>query len=265
MNYLRHIVTLFLVCCTALLNAQEPSSQLVLISESQVNFDRFIGVDQFGFTYYINSNVLYKSKIGQQEVFQFQDFALGQITKVDITNPLKVTLYYEKANSVIILDNRLNELTRVNFNKSQPMMLTAMVSTSRQDQLWVVDMNAQLLHQFNFRSQTLVNSSLPLNTPFNHFASGYNYFFFANDNTVFGFNVYSNKVFELVTGKLDYLSFSYPNLAFIKTQNLHMINIESKKELIISLENIPYQDVYLNAENFYIYDQKNLKTFKVSE
>ncbi|QSS96766.1 hypothetical protein [Psychroflexus sp. ALD_RP9] len=263
---MRQIVLLVFSLVFSLAEAQESTLKLKLIKETPVNYDRFLGFDQFGFVYYINNNVLFKEHDDKKTLFQYQEFALGNISAVDLTNPLKITLYYNQSNLSIILDNRLNELFRINFNQVKSTLITAMVSTSRQDQLWVFDLNSQVLHQFDYRNSRIVNSSLPLKAPFNHFASGYNYFFYSNDNFVYGFNVYGNEILRKKhNASIHKLEFIYPNLLIVQDDTLKIYNVETKKKEVFDLSNIPYQDVFLNDENFYIYDGKTLKTYQVSD
>jgi hypothetical protein len=57
----------------------------------------------------------YFSKIGTRETFVYQNFSLGKITKVDLQNPLKIVLFYENFNTVVTLDNQLNEIQKSQF------------------------------------------------------------------------------------------------------------------------------------------------------
>ena len=263
---MRQIVLLVFSLVFNLVEAQDNTLNLKLINKSTVNYDRFLGFDQFGYVYYINNNVLFKEHKDKKTLFQYQEFALGNITAVDLTNPLKIVLYYNQSNLSIILDNRLNELFRIDFNQVENTLITAMVSTSRQDQLWVFDLNAQVLNQYNYRNSRVVNSSLPLKAPFNHFASGYNYFFYSNDSFLYGFNVYSNLVLNKKQDiPISKLQFTYPYLLMIQGKNLTVYNVETQQTKVFDLTNIPYQDVFLNDENLYIYDGKTIKTYQVSD
>ena len=70
--------------------------------------DDFIGFDNIGNYYYIKNNVLFKKT--ESTILQYQNVSLGKIKKVDIINPLKIVLFYEDFNSVVFLDNLMNEI-----------------------------------------------------------------------------------------------------------------------------------------------------------
>ena len=57
-----------------------------------INADAFVGFDGFNNCIYIKNNVLYK-KI-DSSILQYQNLGLGKITKVDITNTLKIIIFY---------------------------------------------------------------------------------------------------------------------------------------------------------------------------
>jgi hypothetical protein len=75
-----------------------------------------LGYDSFGFIIPLKQ---YFSKIGTRETFVYQNFSLGKITKVDLQNPLKIVLFYENFNTVVTLDNQLNEIQKSIFPKVQ--------------------------------------------------------------------------------------------------------------------------------------------------
>ena len=45
------------------------------------------------------------------------DSSMGLISKVDLYNPLKIKVWFLDFNSLVVLDNFLNEITRINFNE----------------------------------------------------------------------------------------------------------------------------------------------------
>lgn len=266
MNALPTLAFTLFFCFSSFLGHTQDVKQLQLTGEVDLSFDRFIGVDQFGYIYYLTNNVLYKAQKEQPPTQQFQAFALGELTRVDLTNPLKITLYYETANTAIVLDNRLNELERINFSQLQQTMTTTMVASSRAQQFWVVDMNGQVLHQFDYKQRAIVNSSLPLKPSITNYANAYNYFFYATATSIYAHNVYGNLVFQLnLEQPISVLSFSYPHLLYGEAKDFKVFNIETKLSSRIDFTNIPYQDVFLNDENFYIYDGKKLKTYQITD
>ncbi len=74
-------------------------------SKLKIQADAFYGFDNFGFAYYGFENALIKEKEGQKS--QYQNLALGKISRVDLQNPLNLVLHYANFNAVVLLYNKL--------------------------------------------------------------------------------------------------------------------------------------------------------------
>ena len=72
-----------------------------------------ISADSLGELFFLEDNNLRKG-----EDYFFSDSSLGPITKVDFYNNFKLKVWYQDFNTLVILDNYLNEITRVEFNKA---------------------------------------------------------------------------------------------------------------------------------------------------
>ena len=110
-----YFLFLFVIVSTTLFS-QEKSIATSLIATEFLEADIFVGKDKFGFNYYIKNNVFFKKD--NQELFQYKNVALGKIMKVDLLNPLKIILFYENFNTIIIVDNQLNEIQKINFSEN---------------------------------------------------------------------------------------------------------------------------------------------------
>src|SRR5699024_597183 len=91
------------------------SQDWYLQDSTPLNADEFVGVDSYNYTYWVKERILYKQLEG--ESFSFSDHQLGAIRFVDITSPLTVLVFYYDAQTVVVLDNKLNEIERVVFSR----------------------------------------------------------------------------------------------------------------------------------------------------
>ena len=94
--------------------------------QTQILTDKvFKGFDGLGNEYFVKNNVFMKQS--ETESWEYKNVALGKISAVDIINPLKIVLFYEDFNSVVLLDNQLNKMTEINFSQNPtPIVVTAM-------------------------------------------------------------------------------------------------------------------------------------------
>ena len=92
--------------------------------------------------------VLYKE--GGDGSFSFNDFQLGRLSSVDILNPLKVVLFYEDTNTVLLLDNRLNVIERIAFNNLMDFINVGNATNAGNSNLWIFNVDSQQLELFNY-------------------------------------------------------------------------------------------------------------------
>ena len=102
---------LFLFVFTNLIFSQNSALLDKISSEKIMYTEKKIHIDMMNTTYYLSKSELLKNK----NLF-FSDFSLGEISTVDLFNPLKLMLWYKNYNTMVVLDNFLNEIVRVNFN-----------------------------------------------------------------------------------------------------------------------------------------------------
>ena len=152
------------------------NKKLIAIEMNSIAFDgdAFLGYDSFGFYYTINNNVF--SKIGTRDTLEYKNISLGKITKVDIQNPLKIVLFYENFNTVIILDNQLNETQKINFSESIVPIAATAIGIASQNQLWIYNSMNQQLGFFDYLNKEYKTVSVPFTESIEHYASNFNIF-----------------------------------------------------------------------------------------
>ena len=56
----------------------------------------------------------------EDKLLKYSNLQLGPITSANSFNPLKINVFYKAFNTVIILDNRLAEIYKIDFNQTKP-------------------------------------------------------------------------------------------------------------------------------------------------
>lgn len=137
-------------------------TQNVKLTDSiSLKADTFIGVDDFENYYYTIGNTLYKK--GKKKTYSYTNTQLGNITSVDITNPLKIVVFFEAFNSVVLLDNRLNEFTNtINFTTEDFAKNVAFAGISSNNNIWLFSKDDNTLSLWNYKTKATVFESQPL-------------------------------------------------------------------------------------------------------
>ncbi len=116
-------------------------------------------VDQFQNLYVVNNAELRKYDPTYKQLYSYSNPLKGAINQVDVMNALNPYIFYKDWNEVVVVDNRLNASTAINFN-DYGFLDVLFISFADQDNVWFYDQGTDKMYRFNLQSKKVVNSSL---------------------------------------------------------------------------------------------------------
>jgi hypothetical protein len=215
---------------------------------TSLSADQFLGYDQFGFYFSIKNNVLSKSK--KEEYFEYKNISLGKPTKIDFQNPLKIMLFYENFNTIILLDNQLSETQKINLSENDvPIMATA-TGIASQNRLWIYNSLTQQIGLFDYLKNTFQSITPSFQGNLRYYESDFNTFQWIDNNL----NWYAVDVFGEITTLGKVVDFEH-----IQVINDHAVLFSKDGKLqfqdIRKNSIYPIENVEKSFKNFYYKDQ----------
>ncbi|WP_347374097.1 hypothetical protein [Aequorivita sp. Q41] len=241
---------------------------LTAVTEIPFVADSFIGFDSYKNAYFIKDRVI--NKQGPDGNFLYNDLQLGRITSVDIINPLKVVVFFQDTNTVVLLDNKLSEIQRINFNNLAQFLNVSTATNAGNNSLWLFNVDTQQLELYNYRAKVQTVVSQPFSGKLISQASNFNYCFALTENKLRAFNIYGSMLNETLSKGYEKIVQQNENLIALKENALYYISDfakrnETPKETVkLKLPEITIKDLQLTNDFLYIYDGKNLHTFKLT-
>lgn len=236
----------------------------------KLNVDQFIGVDSYQHTYYIDDQVLHKK--GPLGDYVFNNYQLGSISSVDIINPLKVLVFYKEVNTAIFLDNRLNEIERINFDTLPEFLNVGAASNAGNNLLWVFDIDSQQLQLFDYRNNRKTIVSQPFTGDIKSLASGFTYCHVLTEDGLFTFNVYGSFISERDAAGFQKISQHGGNLVALKDNTIFYLKVNNEngdENSVVPLKwkdvEITVKDLQLTQDFLYIYDGNLVHTFTLTQ
>ena len=229
-----------------------------------LNATEFIGFDSFKNYFYIKDNVIYKKT--DVELLQYQNLALGKITKVDILNPLKVIVFYEEFNSVIILDNFLNEIQKIEFSNLETPVVTSAMGISGQNKLWLFNTLNQQIGLYDLTTNQYQNLGIPINDGFQYYQTDFNYFHWIDKQnnwftcTIFG-RIIANGKTEFAT-KSKFISEN--KMLFSKDDKLYLSDLSTNKTYEIEIVEKTFQKFYYKDQILSIFTDQGITNYKIT-
>jgi hypothetical protein len=261
---MKKIFLLLLLLCFAALPAQEIGIPVKFLSNTKTAPQRYIGTDAFGWEYTIAENEFRKSKDGK--TLKYKNVALGEIYKADLQSPLQLVLFYRRFNTVVLLDNQLNQTAVINFSELPVGVIAEAVGLASQNRLWLYDVTTQQIGLYdpvrnNFRSLTP-----PFNDGIKYYQSDYNYFYWI-DNT--------GKCFELnLFGKVRALGpvpafsqaqFITPGLLlYTKDNSLYLYNLAEKSTQHVDIAEKSFVSFYYASQILSIFTESEITQYNIT-
>lgn len=191
-------------------------------------------------TYHSLNNVFYK-KTSQKE-FDYTNLSLGNLYSVDLHNPLQIVLFYKDFNTIVLLDNQLNETHRIDGNKQESIINFEHIGLASRNQIWFYDFMTQKIGLYDYNSNTHKFISTPLTNKIIHHETDYNYFYWIDEeNILYSSSVYGKIKTVAKIPKFDSIQIiSEDSYMYLKENTLCFFNIRTNtlKQIVISEKEI---------------------------
>ena len=245
------------------INAQEIKT--AFYKDYSITAETFIGVDDFENSYYINHNTLYQKTA--KFTYSYTNSQLGEITSVDITNPLKILVFYRDFNTVLMLDNKLNELTKpINFTTESFSKNVAFTNISSNNNLWLFSFDDNILQLWNHQTRKIQFASQPLTFFIDDFKpvkqlSTYKSCWLVGERNILKFNEYGTFIETYAINNSELTPFKDGHI-FLEDHKLYYQDISSERHQININPEVFIKSFYVNTNHIYIFDGTKIYVFK---
>jgi hypothetical protein len=258
------LLLLLMVLNYTVLPAQELAIPVKFLSNSKAAQQQFLGVDTYGWEYTIADNELRKQKDGR--TLKYRNVSLGEIFKADLQNPLQIVLFYRKFNSVILLDNQLNETSRINFSDLPQPLIAEAVGLASQNRLWVYDISTQQLGLYDLAQGSFKTITPPFADTIKYYYNDYNYFYWIDTaNKCYMVNLFG-KVGTLGSAPdYDKIQIVSPNELILQKDNkLYFYNLDKQTQTPIAVAEKSFQSFHYAAQILTIFTDSEINTYKIT-
>jgi len=255
---------LFTVCCflfTLFASAQD-SIQPILKSKQTYVTTGIKAIDNFGFFYAESKNVL--TKYNDDNLYSYSNIQLGKMTSFNTFNPLKINVFYKNFNTIIILDNRLAEVAKLDFNQLQPYKNVTHISTGFDSILWLFNQDLQHLELYDYNTNIVRTTTMPVSSKVLDLTSNYNNSWLLTEDYLYCYNYFGSVVYKVKNNGFTNIK-AIKNTVILKAKNnLSYYNKETKSIQPIAIPNMLINDFFVTNQNLYIYTRdKELNQFQL--
>lgn len=223
----------------------------------------YLGFDGLSHKYYIVNNVLIK--LDKFQKWEYKNVPLGNITSVDFINPLKIVVFYEDFNTLIILDNQLNEIQKLNLFDIDNTIFASKVGMASLNQFWIYNSLTQQILLFNYLKNTFKNIGNPIQENIKYTQSDFNNFYWIDkNNNWFSIDIFGKVILLANIPAWENIQIvDNDKLLFSSNNVLYCLNNKSKVIYEIEIVEKSFQKFYYKDQILAIFTNQQITNFKL--
>jgi len=241
----------------------QAQENLSITLKSKINYNDSIqiakGYDGYNFYFYDNSII----KRNSESTYSYKNIDLGEIKEIDQLNPLQTKLLYSDQNSIVILDNKLSEIKKINFNYTNPLINVLAFTSANENNIWVYDEISMRLKKYNFLKESFYPIDIPIDGEIRSLKGNYNYCWVLTNKHLYKFNYTGSLIYKIELIDMEVLNFYKNNLIFSSNNNLFLFDESNNRLKKIIHEKLFIKDFFVINETLYIYDEDFLNQFEI--
>lgn len=253
------LIALFSLCLSC--SGQKPVSNAIS-DISKFKTETLLDIDRFGNFYFSlkNNTVLKKSK---DTIIKYANFQLGEIDQLNAFNPLKLNLFYKDFNTVVLLDNRLAEITKIDFNQGADFKNVSLVSPASDNAFWLFNQDEQRLELFEYLNRKTKLVTQPVTSNALDLVSDYNTCILLTENNIYFYNYFGSVLKKIPNNGYTELAYSDGILILKKENQLYRLNSETDEITSVASPDFLINQFLVTNETLYIYSRDKLIEYQL--
>lgn len=231
------------------------------IKKTSLNAETLVSADNFKNQYYINNNVF--NKKSNTQTITYNNLQLGNLESANTFNPLKINLFYKDFNTVIILDNRLAEIFKIDFNTISEYKNVSHIATGHDNTIWIFNQDTQQLELYDYKQNTSRAQALPIQSGVLDLKSNYNTCWLLTKKHLYIYNYFGSLLKKTKNDGFSSLAESNQNIILKKDNTLYYLKKNTENPIRISTPNLLIKQFFVTNETLYIYNNESIYEYQI--
>ena len=257
------ILLLVLISSTTLV-----AQKLYLQKEFSIQAD-FFTVDNFENIYTVKGDELFKFNKHGDLLNQYSSKLLGNITSIDVSNPLKILVYYQDLAQIVFLDNTLssqnNTLALDEINLEQVNLVCSSVNSS----IWAYDPQLIRLVRLDNNSAIIAESANiytqirgELNP--NFMVERNNWLYLNNpEKGILVFDIFGAYAKTIPLKNLSYFQIAEGKIYYATGQKLNCFDQKTLSETSLEIPHTAINNIRMGKNKLFVLDSHSIKVYEI--
>ena len=221
----------------------------------------FIEVDNQGNIYAVNDYNLKKYNTNGKLLFKYSDRINGNISSIDVTNPLRILVFFKESNVIVFLDWQLLPIADpVNIFENTNSEAEA-VAVSSAGNFWMYSEDCGCATLYNDRwkkiQQTENLSDRVTGNKIIFIRENNQKLYIGLPDRVLTFDIFGYYLTTVHFKNASNIKFTGDYISYVKNNNLSIFNLQTKQETTVKLLTEPYRKIFFKDNKiYYLSDEK---------
>jgi len=242
-------------------------NELTLVKEIYIDADRIYS-DHIGNFYVVHQEELTKHDSLGTKLYSYSNLQYGNISHLDVSNPLKILVFFKDFNSIIYLDKTLSpqgDIIDLNHLSS----LSSLVCSSYQNGIWLYEpLNSEIIrYNQNFKiSSRSGNIQMQLGEEFFplEMQEVANKIYITTSKGFVIFDRYGAYIKIYPFSDASCLKIINEELFFLKNKNLHHYNTKTLEHNILNISDFDAEFITFDGSFLYLYANKKISIILIN-
>ena len=244
-----------------LVTQDKPVLETTFLSKTILEEKGLISIDNFKTSYSVDNNIFYKKNTNKTK--NYSNIQLGNIETVNTFNPLKINLFYKDFNTAVILDNRLAEVYKIDFNALEFYKNVTHISTGNDNTLWLYNQDTQQLELYDYKTKKAKALTLPIESDVLDLKSNYNFCWLLTEKYIYKYSYFGSLISKIENTGFTELIETNENIILKNENTLFYLKKDTTQPIEIKLPKLLIKAFFVNDETLYIYDSEFLYKYQI--
>lgn len=260
--------TLFAFLFSSITSFAQSETNTPIANYKLTKLDNFY-VDQFQNLYVVNNAELRKYDPTYKQLYSYSNPIKGAINQVDVLNALNPYIFYKDWNEVVVVDNRLNASTAINFN-DYGFLDVLFISFADQDNVWFYDQGTDKLYRFNLQSKKVINSSLNItqligaeNTPQSMVSTINKVYLNIPEKGILLFDALGSLQKNIPLKDVESFCVQGNELYYVQHDQVYLYNLNTSLVDLLDLKDKKVENVRIGGKRLYISNKEGIGVYQL--
>jgi hypothetical protein len=158
----------------------------------------------------------------------------------------------------------MTEIVRQDFNRISPFKNVGFAGTSKDQGLWIYNIDLNQLELYDYRYDKIIAQSLPIDEEILNMKNNFNYCFLQTTEGISIFNIYGSMIKKIAINGIKSFDLYKNRLIVHSGKEILIYNEDFELSNSLKFSTEDYKNFFYKDENLYLYDGEKISRYSIN-